>query len=120
MSYATIDDYKYYYPDDDNADAAIQQELDFAGIFLNSITDAAIAEKPRSDLLNKLCVKICFYELNPESKKDGAIVSESLEGYSYKISQPKTSYYGVNDVDTLIEAYLSSRSGKWSVRGGVL
>jgi len=120
MSFASISDYQYYYPEDDHETTEIQQELDFASLLLSGIVKVEIAEKPRAHLLNRICVKICFYELYPESKKEGEMVSETFEGYSYKISQPQTTFYGVNEVDRLINTYFSTISGKYTVNGGVL
>src|SRR6056297_2234131 len=120
MSFATVSDYQYYYPADDHETTEIQQELDFASLLIHGIVKVEVVEKPKANLLNKLCVKICFYELHPDQKKDGEMVSETFEGYSYKVSQPQTSYYGVNEVDRLFNAYFSTISGKYKVNGGVL
>lgn len=120
MSYASLSDYKHYYPETSHVDADIQEQLDFASFLLNGITGVEIAPKERSHLLNKITVKIAYYELNPEEKKQGGVISETLEGYSYKLSEAKTSYYGVLEVDSLIETYFKTVKGRWNIKGVVV
>lgn len=122
MSFATVDDYKYYHPDSETPDVSIQQELDFASDFISRITQVSIETKPRSDTLNKLCVKICHFELNPDEKKEASVVSEALEGYSYAYNYSKSheQYYGVPEIDIILRSYLASKSTGFTIRGGVL
>ena len=120
MTFATIEDYKYIYPETTKSDAQITEQLEYASTFLSKITYKDIVLLDRSSILNRITVKIAFYELNPEKKRDGSIISETVEGYSYKLATPEESLYGVTEVDNLIEMYFRTVHSRWNINGGTV